>query len=163
MLFYCTFLDFAIVGAVVNRDFQLACFPRFDRAFSWRTLPMWLLITLPSLVGTTALTQCLASCGRYALDAPMKCRADGLPCLACTACVTSRSCLIECALRAPRVLCVCVLTQPCLVCLLCVRALQVFTMLLSLAVPHRDGSNHTNHYHRATIAPEPEREPGPEP
>ena len=50
ILFYCTFLDFAIVGAVLNRELQAYWMPTFDRMCSVGNLPTWLLLTLPSLV-----------------------------------------------------------------------------------------------------------------
>ena len=50
ILLYCTFLDFAIMGSVVNRELQRFWMPHFNRECSWRNLPTWLLITLPSLI-----------------------------------------------------------------------------------------------------------------
>lgn len=49
VLFYCTFLDFAIVGSVLNRELQRVWMPSFDRQFTMRSLPTWALLTLPSL------------------------------------------------------------------------------------------------------------------
>lgn len=50
ILFYCTFLDFAIVGAVLNRELQGVWMPTFDRLCTVRNLPTWLMLTLPSLL-----------------------------------------------------------------------------------------------------------------
>ena len=58
ILLYCTFLDFAIVGAVLNRELQAFWMPRFDRGWTLRNLPTWLLLTLPSL--TFALVLCFS-------------------------------------------------------------------------------------------------------
>jgi len=49
ILFYCTFLDFAIVGSVLNRELQAIWMPSFDRLCSMQNMPTWLLLTLPSL------------------------------------------------------------------------------------------------------------------
>lgn len=50
ILLYSTFLDFAICGAVLNRELQSLYLPAFDRQWSLRNLPTWMLITLPSLL-----------------------------------------------------------------------------------------------------------------
>ena len=56
ILFYCTFLDFAIVGAVLNRELQAVWMPTFDRLCTPKNLPTWLLLTLPSLLFALALS-----------------------------------------------------------------------------------------------------------
>ena len=48
VLFYCTYLDFAFVGVVLNNMIQRSCFPTFSRDFSLANLPALFLLTLPS-------------------------------------------------------------------------------------------------------------------
>jgi len=50
ILLFCTFLDYAIVGALLNRELQLSLFPAFDRTCSSKNVPAWLMLTAPSLL-----------------------------------------------------------------------------------------------------------------
>ena len=50
ILLFCTFVDYAIVGALVNKELQVSIMPTFDRKCSWHNMPIWLVLTLPSLL-----------------------------------------------------------------------------------------------------------------
>lgn len=50
ILLGCTFLDYAIVGALLNRELQLSLLPKFDRSCTWANMPIWFALTSPSLI-----------------------------------------------------------------------------------------------------------------